>query len=96
MRTTARGFALHNFKDANDIECTLQKSSSAMADKIWLGASDIGLKRFEPGIGWSNVELKSDPHGVHYVANNRMHLTQEQVRKLLPLLTKFAETGELA
>jgi Holliday junction resolvase len=31
----------------------------------------------------------------HYSANNRMHLTQEQVRDLLPFLQKFAETGEL-
>jgi hypothetical protein len=31
----------------------------------------------------------------HYSANNRMHLTQDQVRDLLPFLKKFAETGEL-
>jgi hypothetical protein len=30
-----------------------------------------------------------------YVANNRMHLTRDQVRDLLPLLQKFADTGEL-
>lgn len=27
--------------------------------------------------------------------NARMHLTQEQVKELLPILQKFAETGEL-
>ena len=29
------------------------------------------------------------------IVGNRMHLTQKQVKKLLPHLQKFAETGEL-
>jgi hypothetical protein len=31
----------------------------------------------------------------HYVANNRMELTQEQVKNLLPILIKFVQTGEI-
>jgi hypothetical protein len=35
------------------------------------------------------------PHGVTYQANTRMHLTQAQVKALLPLLSHFAENGAL-
>lgn|SRR5574343_22227 len=93
--TTGRGFALRTFKDANGIECTIQKSS-ALRDEglIWLGASEIGLKHFKAYEGWKDVELVNTIEE-HYVANNRMHLTQSQVKELLPVLAHFAETGEL-
>ena len=31
----------------------------------------------------------------NFDVDSRMHLTQDQVKALLPLLQKFAETGEL-
>jgi hypothetical protein len=95
MERTQRGFAFHTFTDRNGVECSLQKSSIASEDAIWLGAQEIGLQHFEPGLGWSHVELKSDPHGVSYVACNRMHLTREKVADLLPILQRFVETGEI-
>lgn len=92
---TQRGFALVEFKDQRGIECSLQKSSIATDDCVWLGSDDIGLRRFEPGLGWSDVDLPSDPRGRSYVANNRMHLNREQVSMLLPYLHRFVETGEI-
>jgi hypothetical protein len=70
--------------------------SSAIRDEylIWLGAKDIGLQHFKAYQGWRDVELV-DTIEEHYVANNRMHLTQSQVKALLPALQKFAETGSL-
>lgn len=88
---TERGFDVITFTDFYDKECTIQKSSLATDDAIWLGAAEIGLRHFRPGQGWVDVDLGSE----HYVANNRMHLTREQVQDLLPFLQKFAETGEL-
>ncbi|NTF17815.1 hypothetical protein G6L37_05330 [Agrobacterium rubi] len=82
------------FKDRNDTECLLQKSSLATEDAIWLGAAEIGLQHFKAGTGWRNVDLP-ETMAEHYSANNRMHLTQDQVRRLLPYLQKFADTGEL-
>jgi len=41
---------------------------------------------------WFGVE--KDINGK--IVNGRMHLTQEQVRDLLPYLQKFADTGELS
>lgn len=69
MRTTNRGFAIADFRDSCDAPCTIQKSSLASEDCIWLG--------------------------VHKPGSDRMHLTQEQVADLLPLLQRFVETGEL-
>lgn len=95
MEHTERGFAYINFKDAYGTECNIQKSSLATEDAIWIGAKDIGLKKFIPYQGWQDVEIKSDPHGISYVANNRMHLTRDDVAALLPILQRFVETGDL-
>lgn len=93
--TTGRGFALRTFKDANGVECTIQKSSAWRDEElIWFGAKEIGLQHFKAHKGWNDVELVNTIEE-HYVANNRMHLTQSQVKELLPVLMHFAETGEL-
>lgn len=95
---TGRGFKIVHFKDANGVLCTIQQSST-MSDEahIWLGAKEIGLKHFAigKGDGWQNVPTVTTEED-HYVANNRMHLTQTQVRELLPVLSHFAETGKIS
>ena len=40
---TERGFYRGEFKDDNGQLCSIQKSSAAEEDKIWLGAHDKGL-----------------------------------------------------
>jgi len=78
-RRTSRGFSLIEFKDMYDQPCSLQKSSIATEDCIWLGVHDqIDL----------NTKQVIGPA-------QRMHLTQEQVKELIPLLQKFVDTGEL-
>lgn len=66
MHPTVRGFLLGQFWDRYGELCSIQKSSLATEDAIWLGVDE-----------------------------HRMHLTQEQVAALLPLLQHFAETGDL-
>lgn len=95
MKHTERGFAIHEFTDRNGVKCSLQKSSLATEDAVWLGCAEIGLKMFEPGLGWSDVTLENHPNGIAYIANTRMHLTREQVEELLPFLHHFVQTGEL-
>ena len=93
---TARGFAVYTFRDGNGEECSLQKSSAAENDFIWLGCDDIGLKRFMPGKSWEPVPTEDDPvTGVSWIANTRMHLTREQVAELIPALQRFVDTGDL-
>lgn len=87
---TERGFARIDFTDDYGCECSLQKSSSAEGEKIWLGMNDPQVKFLVKGRGWQDYKL---PEGVE--GFSRMHLTQDQVRALLPYLQRFADTGEL-
>lgn len=94
--TTGRGFDIVKFTDRYGVECSLQKSSLATEDCVWLGCDDIGLKHFAPGEGWKDIDTTYNPLSSEgYIANTRMHLTREQVREILPYLQHFAETGEL-
>jgi len=94
LSVTNRGFHVVAFLDRNGEECSLQESSLATEHCVWLGCDEIGLKKFTPGKGWEDVELQQDhPYGVTHNANTRMHLTREQVAKLLPYLKRFVETG---
>lgn len=99
--TTARGFKICKFTDHYGESCSLQKSSLASEDCIWLGIDDpdpkvmasqaksLGIET-EQQTGWVDYPI---PSGV--VMSTRMHLDRDQVRTLLPLLQKFVDTGDL-
>ena len=89
---TNRGFSRYNFKDQYGFECSLQKSSLATDDAIWLGVNDPNLVVFEGESKGKYVETKMPEQ---FSVHSRMHLTQEQVKMLLPILQNFAETGEI-
>ena len=94
---TQRGFGIVRFRDAGGNACSLQKSSAASDDYVWFGCDEIGLKRFEPYKGWTDVKLENDPpFGVLHAANTRMHLSRKQVEALLPHLQRFVKTGDLS
>jgi hypothetical protein len=77
VNRTQRGFPIIEFVDLYGSECSLQKSSLAFVDAIWLGV-------VKPFVGSSSV-----------VPSQRMHLTRDQVKDLLPHLIKFCETGDI-
>ena len=89
---TDRGFDISSFKDRNGIICNIQKSSIATEDCIWLGCKEANPQQCIPGKGWVPIEMP--PKGT-WVADTRMHLTQNMVQELLPYLINFVETGEL-
>jgi len=77
---TDRGFALYNFKESNGLPCSLQKSSRADKDEIWLGRHGD-----EP-----------EKHPVFGVSlGMRMCLDRKLAAKLARKLAAFAETGEI-
>jgi hypothetical protein len=105
MKKTQRGFAFGKFIDRYDNECSIQKSSLAFEDCIWLGLDNanpqimsrdairMGLRKptfDENDNGWVKYDIPKEVS-----LNTRMHLTRKQVKELLPLLQKFVETGEL-
>lgn len=98
---TGRGFRFYEFKDFNGHECTIQKSSIANENAIWLGlesaspkilhcdATRLGIEHNKT-CGWIDYPI---PHEVSL--NTRMHLTKEQAKELAKMLLHFAESGEL-
>lgn len=98
---TNRGFAVVEFTDRHGETCTIQKSSLASEDAIWIGADRLVVKGFVPygkPDPWTTLSADdiADEFGfTDVVGNQRMHLTQEQVAEILPILQRFAETGDI-
>lgn len=92
---TGRGFAIIEFEDRYGEKCSIQKSSLATENAIWFGTNDANPRVMASSIdpdatGWVKYHIPDD-----VLLSTRMHLTQEQVQELLPILTHFAQTGEL-
>lgn len=91
ITTTGRGFALVEFNDGNGVKCSLQKSSAAERDMVWLGCNEPSPKVCPgDGTGWHPYPV---PDNVQ--CDTRMHLAREQVAALLPALHSFVNTGEI-
>lgn len=90
IKATNRGFAIGEFKDEYGLKCSIQKSSLADKDCIWLGVDDPDPKILVPGKSWQPYPIPEDVQ-----LSTRMHLTREMVKDLLPQLQHFARTGEL-
>lgn len=92
---TDRGFGLIEFKDFYDADCNIQESSLATENAIWIGVNDANPQIMASdtelgGTGWVKYHIPEEVS-----LTTRMHLTQEQVKELLPILQAFADTGEL-
>jgi len=98
---TNRGFSIFNFKDRYNQECSLQKSSLAFEDAIWFGIDNADPKIMANQAAKHGVQTKETTGWVPFpipedvLLSTRMHLTQEQVAELIPVLQKFVETGEI-
>ena len=90
LQTTQRGFPLYRFIDRYDKPCSIQKSSLASENAIWLGCDNANPRRMIVGRGWVPYLVPDD-----VLMDTTMHLTQNQVRELLPILQTFADTGEI-
>lgn len=92
LKKTQRGFTIGEFTDVYGEKCSIQKSSLATEDAIWLGVDSPKLTIFEnEQMGrYITTEMPKT-----FSVSSRMHLTQKQVKELLPYLIHFAETGHL-
>lgn len=100
-KSTERGFPYYEFIDRYGEKCSLQLSSLADDRCIWLGVDDanpqimasqarlFGVSTTETS-GWVSYPIPKEVQ-----LSTRMHLSIEQVKKLLPILQKFVETGDL-
>lgn len=98
---TLGGLSQAVFVDSHGHKCSIQRSAVAEENAIWLGldkpkakvlsskAKALGIKT-EVNQGWVDYPL---PDEVLLVTH--MHLSRHQVKALLPLLKRFADTGNL-
>lgn len=96
LTKTERGFNLIKFKDAYDFECSIQESSAASEEHIWLGVDDpkpriMACNTPQGGTGWVPYDIPGE-----VLISSRMHLNRAQVKALLPHLKRFTRTGRLA
>jgi len=101
IEKTGRGFSIGEFIDLYGHECSIQKSSLAEEDAIWIGLDDASPKILHGdakrlGIntsatcGWVDFPIPNEVN-----LNTRMHLNREQVADLLPILKRFVESGDI-
>jgi hypothetical protein len=76
---TKRGFIIYKFKDKYDSNCSLQQSSIADYEAVWLGSDEDQKKHSVTG------ELLT----------TRMHLDRKLARQIGLKLITFSETGEI-
>lgn len=81
---TGRGFGRREFMDMYGSTCSVQDSSLATDDAIWLGVNDGEHFECKPPYN------KSDGSN-----GGRMHLSRGHVAALLPILQHFVNTGML-
>jgi hypothetical protein len=93
LEKNQRGFENGKFVDSYNNQCSIQKSSSAMDDFIWLGIDNPKLTVFKDESMGQYLETTLPKT---WMVDSRMHLSREQVAELLPILQKFVETGELS
>jgi len=91
LEKTDRGFLAGNFTDRYGEVCSIQKSSLATEDAIWLGIDNPKLTIFENEQKGAYIVTKMP---ATFSVSSRMHLTREMVSALLPLLQNFADTGD--
>lgn len=85
LKRTSRGFLHADFTDLYGEACSIQDSSLATTDAIWLGVDHVNAKEMASVVG-------IDPERIPA----RMHLSRELAAELLPLLQRFVDTGSIA
>lgn len=86
--TNERGFAYIEFEDKNRQECSLQLSSAADEESIWLGCTT--------GVHYDvNTRVTELPSDSVNKCLARMHLTRTQAAWLARQLRHFVKHGEI-
>ncbi len=101
IKRNGRNFPYAEFKDRYNNVCSIQKSSLAFEDCIWLGVDNPNPQIMASQANHFGVDTDETTGWVKYPIPNevlistRMHLTVKQVKDLLPILNKFVETGNI-
>lgn len=88
-RKSDRGLTAFEFEDKYGYQCSIQDSSLATESAIWFGVDDPKPVISKQGEGFVPYNIPKE-----VLIHSRMHLTQAQVKELLPILIYFAKTGD--
>lgn len=103
QKVTQRGFVKLLFKDSYNKLCSLQESSNAEDDYIWLGLEDaeplimesdavkLGLISKDNPVGWMKYPIPEE-----VLLHTRMHLSKEQATILGLKLLHFGISGDIS
>ena len=100
-KKTNRGFSYIEFTDLYDQKYSIQKSSLATKDAIWLGIDDPNPIIMASDASKYNIETTETTGWIPYPIpeevsiNTRMHLSVKQVKKLISILQRFVDTGKI-
>ena len=98
---TERGFSYATFADGNDTLCSIQRSSIATQEAIWVGCAKPNAMIMARDAAAHGVETEQRGGWVPYpipdavILDTRMHLTRKQAGQLAVVLAQFAETGTI-
>lgn len=99
---TNRGFQVRGFKDRYNQKCSIQQSSIATENCIWLGINDanpqimvydaikLGLPTNGETCGWIPYKVPEE-----VLMTTKMHLDETQVKNLIETLQHWLNTGSL-
>ncbi len=99
---TNRFFRIGTFKDRYGTACSIQESSLATEDCVWLGVDDadpkimavdaikLGMDTKGQTTGWVPYPLPEEVG-----CSTRMHLTKPMAEELILVLSHFVKTGYL-
>lgn len=96
-----RGFKVIEFHDYYDAHCTVQQSSLADDECVWVGRSCADPKILASKAGANGVQTDETTGWVPFpvpedvLLHTRMHLTRQQAGELADVLKWFSETGEV-
>lgn len=101
---TQRGFGKVKFKDGYGNECSIQQSSSAMDDYLWIGTDNAKGTAVVMAVDAERCGVHTDqrygwvpfPIPEPVLIHDRMHLNRKDVRKLVKRLNLWLRTGELS
>ena len=98
---TQRGFTYNEFTDDYGQECSLQRSSSACVDRVWLGVNNADPKVMASKAAANGVNTVKTTGWVEYPLpedvslSTRMHLNRRQSIVLAFKLICFWLTGKV-
>jgi hypothetical protein len=100
-KKSSRGFAFGEFHDMDGNRCSIQESSLATDDCIWLGIDDAKpmiMASDAPKLGITTDKVTGwipYPIPEEVLLRTRMHLNREQALRLIEALRVFMDTGRL-